>query len=70
MNKNLIILAVLIVLVALGAWFWNSSYYQPSTATSTAAEDTTTAISDDLSNINVESDVQDFNAVDVDIQTL
>ena len=71
MNKNLIILVVIIVLIALGVWYWNPSSYQPSTtATAPTAEDTTTAIDADLSNINVESGDQDFTDVDADLQTL
>ncbi len=70
MNKNLIVLVVLIVLVAFGAWFWNSSYYQPNTATSPATEDTTAAINNDLSTINVETGDQDFKDIDADLQTL
>ncbi|MEK7149356.1 MAG: hypothetical protein AAB796_03070 [Patescibacteria group bacterium] len=71
MNKNLIILVVIIVLIALGVWYWNSSLYQPSTtATAPTTEDTTTAIDADLSNINVESGDQDFKDIDTDLQTL
>ena len=71
MNKNLIILVVIIVLIALGVWYWNSSLYHPSTtATAPTTEDTTTAIDSDLSNINVESGDQDFKDIDTDLQTL
>ena len=71
MNKNLITLAIVIALIALGAWLWQSSSDQPSTtATFPTTEDTTTAIDADLSDITVESDTQDFTDIDADIQAL
>lgn len=70
MNKNLIILAAVVVLIALGVWLWQSSYQPRTTTTSPTTEDTTTAIDADLSNINVESDTQDFTGIDADIQSL
>lgn len=70
MNKNLIILAVVIVLIALGVWLWQSSYRPGASVTSPTTEDTATAVDADLSNINVESDTQDFTGIDADIQSL
>lgn len=70
MNKNLIILAVVIVLIALGVWLWQSSYQPSTTTTSPTTEDTTTTINADLSNITVGSDTQDFTGIDADIQSL
>lgn len=70
MNKNLIILAVVIVLIALGVWLWQSSYQPSTTTTSPTTEDTTTTINADLSNVTVESGTQDFTGIDADIQSL
>lgn len=71
MNKNLIMLIIVIVLAALSVWFLQSPYYQSSmTATAPTTDDTTTAIDADLSNINVEFGEQDFTDIDADLQTL
>lgn len=71
MNKNIIILVIIIALVALGAWAWNPSPSEKNAPiTSPTTEDTTAAITNDLSGIEVTSSDADFGALDADLQAL
>ncbi len=70
MNNNLIIFIIVVVLIALGIWIWNPSSDQSSTIASPTTEDTTTAITDDLSGIQVETSDADLDALDTDLQNL
>lgn len=70
MNKNLIILVIIIALIVLGSWAWAPSSQKSAPATSPTTEDTTAAITDDLSGIEVTSSDADFGALDTDLQAL
>lgn len=72
-SKTGIIIAI-IVIAALGYWYWSGketpSVSAPTTATINETADTTADISTDVQNINVGDLNSDFEAIDKDINTL
>ncbi|MDP3014926.1 MAG: hypothetical protein Q8N28_00660 [bacterium] len=76
-----LIIGVVVILIGLGVWYWQSQEEKiitppatvptaPATAPATVKEDSTSAINQELDNIDVGDLDKEFQAIDTDLNSL
>lgn len=72
MNKNILIIAVAVVVIALAGWLWYQKGYAPATEQETSQEqsDTTSSIQADLEALDLGDLDAEFESIDQDLNSL
>lgn len=73
MKKNLIIIIAVIILLVVAVWYWQSqgpTSQNAPVSEGSASDDTTTAIDQDLRDIDLGNLDQDFQSIDADLNNL